>query len=274
MHQHATLGVPVSLFFGTNDSDGNAVDADSVTYDVREGGSAPDAAPVLSGTPVLLQHANFPNGAYDITLTPTEALGFFTGKTYAVFCSAAVGPLNPIGLIGSFTIGPVPAVVSPLGGTLQSVVGTVSSASYYGTVQTADQYFQYKIYGPRWLSKDSDLKIKGLMEATERIDFLNFIGSKTDKDQTLQWPRNGSSEIHQNVIKATFEIAFKLVDGHDPDVEYDILRKTGANVGPSNSSYDTRLIPEHIVNGIPSLQAWRFLRPLIRSGNLVTLNRS
>lgn len=146
--------------------------------------------------------------------------------------------------------------------------------NYYGTVEEADTYFGYKLYGSVWLERDLDDKVKALLEATARIDNLNFIGTKTDSDQVLQWPRNGSTTVHDAIKKATFEIASQLLDGRDPDLEFELLRKESANVGPSSSSLSSKILPEHIVNGIPSVLAWRFLKPLVRRNTEIKLHRS
>lgn len=145
---------------------------------------------------------------------------------------------------------------------------------YYGTVAEADTYFGYKLYGSIWLANDPNNKVKALIEATVRIDNLNFIGSKTSDEQALQWPRNGATVVHEKVLNATYEVAYQLLDGRDPDLEFELLRKESSNVGPSNSSIDTNIVPEHIVNGIPSVLAWRLLKPLIRPNTCIRLNRS
>jgi len=146
--------------------------------------------------------------------------------------------------------------------------------SYYGSITEGDAYFNKKLYRELWFESDPDLKVRALHDATERIDCLNFIGSKTSSDQELQFPRDGQTEVPEAIKKATFEIAFQLLDGRDPEIEYDLLRRTSSNVGPSRTSNDTRLIPDHIVNGIPSKLAWSWLKPFIRDRSLIALKRS
>ena len=109
MHQHATLEDTVYLWFGANDTSGSGGDGATPVYDVRLGGAAADAIPVLSGSATLLSHANYPAGAHEVAVAATAGNGFAAGNTYGVFCTLLVDSQNPTGFVGSFTLGPVPA---------------------------------------------------------------------------------------------------------------------------------------------------------------------
>lgn len=109
MHQYATLEDTVYFWFGSNDTSGSGADGASAAADVRLAGAAASAAPVLSPTPSLLSHANYPAGAYEVAVAATDANGFAAGSTYAVFCTLTVDSQNPTGFVGSFTLGPIPA---------------------------------------------------------------------------------------------------------------------------------------------------------------------
>jgi len=117
MHQYATLEDTVYLWFGANDTAGSGNDGASAAYDVREGGATTSAAPVLSGTPDLLTHANYPAGCYEVVIAATAANGFAANKTYGVFCTLTVSSQNPTGFIGSFRLAPIPANVTQWLGT-------------------------------------------------------------------------------------------------------------------------------------------------------------
>jgi len=117
MMQYATLEDTVYLWFGANDTAGSGNDGASAAYDVREGGAATSAAPVLSGTPDLLTHANYPAGCYEVVIAATAANGFAANKTYGVFCTLTVSSQNPTGFIGSFRLAPIPANVTQWLGT-------------------------------------------------------------------------------------------------------------------------------------------------------------
>lgn len=146
--------------------------------------------------------------------------------------------------------------------------------NYYGSLTEANDYFTNKLYADVWFANDPDLRVKALKDATQRVDRLNFIGIRTDSSQELQFPRNGSNEVPVNIKRATFEIAFQLLDGRDPELEYNLLRKQTIGIGPTRSINDTKLIPLHIANGIPSLLAWSYIKPYLRDKSRLKLQRS
>lgn len=111
MIQYATLEDTVYLWFGSNDTSGSGDDGASALFDVREGGAAADAVPVLSGSATLLTDSAYPAGCYEVAVAATTANGFSADKTYGVFCTLAVDGQNPTGLIGSFRLAPVPAAL-------------------------------------------------------------------------------------------------------------------------------------------------------------------
>lgn len=107
MKQYATLGSTVYFWFAGNDTSGSGDDGASPAADVRLAGAAVDAIPVLSPTPVLLTHANYPAGCYEVAIAATTGNGFAINNTYAVFCTLAVDAQNPTGFVGSFDLKPV-----------------------------------------------------------------------------------------------------------------------------------------------------------------------
>ena len=109
MHIHATLEDTVYFGFGSNATSGSADDGATPLFDVRLGGAAASAAPVLSGTPTLLTHANYSPGCYEIAIAATAANGFAAGNTYLVFATLTVDGTTPAAMFGSFTLAPVPA---------------------------------------------------------------------------------------------------------------------------------------------------------------------
>lgn len=116
IHQHATLEDTVYFWFGSNDTSGSGNDGVSAAADVRLAGAAAGAAPVLSPTPILLSHASFPAGAYEVAVAATAANGFAATNTYAVFCTLTVDSQNPTGFIGSFTLDPIVANATEIEG--------------------------------------------------------------------------------------------------------------------------------------------------------------
>jgi len=116
LHQHATLADTVYFWFASNDTSGSGDDGASPLADVRLAGAASDAAPVLSPTPTLLSHVNYPAGCHEVAVAATEGNGFAAGNTYAVFCTLTVDSQNPTGFVGSFTLAPISADVIKISG--------------------------------------------------------------------------------------------------------------------------------------------------------------
>ena len=106
-HQTATLEDTVYFWFASNDTSGSGGDGATPLYDVREAGALSSAIPLLSGTPTLLSHANYPAGCHEIAVAATAANGFAANDTFAVFCTIAVDSQNPSGFVGSCTLTPL-----------------------------------------------------------------------------------------------------------------------------------------------------------------------
>lgn len=120
MKQYKTLADTVYFWFGANDTSGSGNDGASPACDVRLAGAAADAAPVYSPTPVLLSHASYPAGCYEVAIAATTGNGFAANNTYAVFCTLAVDSQNPTGFVGSFDLKPVEANTKQVSGTAQT----------------------------------------------------------------------------------------------------------------------------------------------------------
>ena len=106
-HQTATIEDTVYFWFGSNDTSGSGGDGATPLYDVREAGAAAGAAPLLSGTPTLLSHGDYPAGCYEVAVAATTGNGFAADDTFAVFCTLAIDSQNPTGFVGSCTLTPL-----------------------------------------------------------------------------------------------------------------------------------------------------------------------
>ena len=127
-YKDAALGDTVYFWFAVNAADGDADDGSAPLFDVRLAGAAAGAAPVLSGTPTLLTHANYSNGLYEIAVVATEGNGFAAGNEYAVFCNLAIGSpaVNPAGFVGSVRLR---AAASDLGAAITRVLLALPAAA-------------------------------------------------------------------------------------------------------------------------------------------------
>lgn len=128
MHQYATLEDTVYFGFAANLTSGAAGDGATPLFDVRLAGASSSAAPVLSGTPTLLTHADYSDGLHEVAIAATAANGFAAGNTYLVFVTLTISSVTPAACIGSFKLGPAPADVKKINGT--TIVGNGSGTPF------------------------------------------------------------------------------------------------------------------------------------------------
>lgn len=120
-HQFGAINQTLYFGFVSNDTSGSAVDGTTPLFDVRLGGATASAAPVLSGTPTLLTHANYGPGCYEVAVAATTGNGFAAGNTYLVFVTVTADSQTPGSCLGSFTLDPVPANLTEINGASTSV---------------------------------------------------------------------------------------------------------------------------------------------------------
>ena len=86
----------------------------------------------------------------------------------------------------------------------------------YATVEYADEYLSSLIGAEAWASASSADKNRALATATIRIDALGalgggFLGRKAERNQTLEFPREGQNEPPE-AIKQACQEALALVE--------------------------------------------------------------
>jgi hypothetical protein len=87
---------------------------------VRLCGAAANAAAVYKPTPTLLTHADYVDGAYEISIVASAANGFAAGNTYAIYCSLTISAVNPNGFIGLIILKPAVANLIQVNGAAQT----------------------------------------------------------------------------------------------------------------------------------------------------------
>ena len=137
----------------------------------------------------------------------------------------------------------------------------------------ANQYFDTRLNTRAWDTADSGDKPKALIMATRIIDRLNFAGDKNSATQELQFPRDTDTEIPDDIKIACAEIAIELLDGVDPNKEFEDLAIVTHRYAEVVTTYDRSVVQEHLVAGVPSATAWRYLKPYIRDNRFVTVSR-
>jgi len=143
----------------------------------------------------------------------------------------------------------------------------------YVTNSEADTYFDARLHSNAWDTATEAKRTKATKEATLIIDRLNYLGEKTADTQENQFPRNDDTTVPQDIKYATCEIALALLDGVDPDMEYENLFMTTQQYSNVRSTYDRSRVSRNIVAGVPSVRAWRYIQPYLRDQHTVNLNR-
>lgn len=138
----------------------------------------------------------------------------------------------------------------------------------------AQVYFDGRLGTDAWDDSTDTEKDKSLIMSTRVIDRLNFLGCKTDDAQPLQFPRDADTVVPPDVQNATAEIALALLDGVSPEIEFENLFMTSQGYGGIRSSYDRTVKAPHLLAGVPSITAWRFLKPYLRDSNNIELFRT
>ncbi len=164
----------------------------------------------------------------------------------------------------------------------------------YGTLNEANTYFDSRLHSTVWFNESNSNRTKALYKATTIVEALNYKGRKAtvytvleaDADatqatirtaeaaQTLEFPRDADTTVPDQIDIATYEIAFALLDGIDPDMELDNLAVIKQQYAGVKTDYDRSIQSiAHIVNGVPSATAWRILRPFLRDSFGIKLSR-
>jgi hypothetical protein len=103
--------------------------------------------------------------------------------------------------------------------TLVATAGA-SNANSYLSIADADSIADSMVGTLAWSSATEENKIKALLTATNGLETLEWIGSRTSTTQALAWPRTNAScgdktpesdEIPREVQLATFDLANALL---------------------------------------------------------------
>lgn len=168
----------------------------------------------------------------------------------------------------------------------------------YATVEEAQCFFDGRLHSDAWDCANEIDKRKALLDATRRIDRLNFAGLRTSDynsrmatlsdtgclttnnillpstpGQPLEFPRDGNTTYPQEVVAAACEIALALLDGVDPEMEMQSLPSTHQGFAAVRESYDATIARIAYRHGIPSYTAWNYLYPFLADPTEIVLRR-
>lgn len=138
---------------------------------------------------------------------------------------------------------------------------------------TGDIYFATRMGSDSWDTAEVEDKTKALGHATMIIDNLNYLGTKLDETQENAFPRFGQTDVPNDIVVACCEIALSLLDGINPELELENLMQTHSGYANVKSTYNRDQLPEHILAGVPSSTAWRYLKPWLTDNRSIVMNR-
>ncbi len=146
----------------------------------------------------------------------------------------------------------------------------------YADVTFADAYFAERVDCDEWTDlPDSPTKLKYLKSATKWLDMLVWIGRRTDLYQKQAWPRNGNTDIPQEISEACCEIALAVLNGYTLEAMLEKVGITAESVGQASTSYESggasRLL--ELNYGLPSAEAARLCAPWLEDTDVIRLER-
>ena len=144
---------------------------------------------------------------------------------------------------------------------------------YYGTLTAAEFYFDNRLKSDKWTSSTVGDQQKALIQATRAIEKLNYENSKNAVDQNLQFPRGDDTTVPIEIEYACYEIAIKLLEGYEPEIEAETLGILSETYSGVRSTYDNTFVNDHIRAGIPSIEAWMYLKPFLFDPLEITISR-
>ena len=169
---------------------------------------------------------------------------------------------------------------------------------HYGTLQEANTYFDNRLHEQAWYDSPASDRPKALIKASQIIDNLNYKGEKaavveilydedwnevdvTDEElrdanlsQPLEFPRGEDTEVPDEIMIACWEVAYALLDGVDPDLDVENLGVSSQGYASIRTTYArSQALVEHLMHGIPSATAWRYLMPFLRDADKIKLSR-
>lgn len=164
----------------------------------------------------------------------------------------------------------------------------------YVTIQFAQSYFDERLHETAWSLASAADRPKALLAATRIIDTLRYKGYKHTVYELLQsnpdatqdeiaaaalqqeneFPRGADTEVPMTIQWACCEIAYALLDGVDPDIELENLSAQDYGIGSVRGSFNRTQEPlENVINGVPSVTAWKWIRPFLRDDDQIRLAR-
>jgi len=143
----------------------------------------------------------------------------------------------------------------------------------YTTAAEEEAYFTTRLNTTPYDDATTADKLAARTMATKAFEQLNYVGEMADEDQDLQFPRGDDTAIPQVIKDACCEEMLNLLDGADPQIEFENLGLVSERYANINARHDPTSPSEHIAAGITSVTAWRLLLPFLRDGRAIRVER-
>jgi hypothetical protein len=151
----------------------------------------------------------------------------------------------------------------------------VEGTNAYVTIDDADTYFSGRLPMPtEWIDANTNIRERAIVTATRILERLNWADDKNVEDQVLQFPRGDDTTIPTDIKYACSEIALALLEGCDPELDFQNLWMTSQGYGNIRATFNREQLPNNISAGVPSSIAWRYILPYLRDSRTFTLSRS
>lgn len=143
----------------------------------------------------------------------------------------------------------------------------------YVDVEEAQTFFDGRLNTYAWDAASDPDKLKGLKEASSRIDRLQFQGCKLLESQEREFPRDFQTQVPEDIKQACCLIAISLLDGVDIEIENKNLSVITQSFQGSRTTYEPSVRRDHFRHGIPSVEAWECLKPYLADGQELEIRR-
>ena len=131
------------------------------------------------------------------------------------------------------------------------------------TVAEAVTYFAGRLNTNPWDIATAGDRTKAITMSTKTVEQLN-LADDYSSTATVDFPAE--------MKEAACEIVLKLLDGFDVDEESKDLRIASERVAGFSATYTTDQ-PDHIIAGVPSVQAWRILQQYLADPTTIQMDR-
>ena len=189
---------------------------------------------------------------------------------------------------------------------INAKTATTKNFTVYASEAICEDYLLGEMDTDAWLLADIPRRSKALIKATRIIEMQNLVSIKNDPAQLLEFPRrairadlstNGNplgqlpiydypssqsglfedqdpaATVPTEIELAVSIMALFFLKGIDTNLEFENLSMTSQKYGPVESTYNRNDLPEYKSLGFPCFEAWALVRPWIREGRSLDLQR-